>query len=132
VPGRHHPLGAIEHHTEVVRPPQLRLAGRQPHPHRQLQLKLRSHRRLDRRFWRGERCAHPVTGVLEQPAPVRLHRPAQDLVVRGESQLHPIGVGLPPTRRTLDIGEQKRHHPRRRPPRVRGHTHRISQERRPA
>ena len=35
------------------------------------------------------------------------------VVVRGECCPHGIGVGLPPTGRPLDIGKQKRHHPRR-------------------
>ena len=37
MPGGHHPRRAIEHRTEVVAPAQLGFAGRQPHPHRQLQ-----------------------------------------------------------------------------------------------
>jgi hypothetical protein len=37
---------------------------------------------------------------------------------------HRIRVCLPPTGRTLNIGEQKRHDPRRRVPR--GHPHRMS------
>ena len=44
---------------------------------------------------------------------MRLDRRAQHLVVRGERRPHAIRVGLPPTGRTLNIGEQKRHHPRR-------------------
>lgn len=31
----------------------------------------------------------------------------------GERRSHPIGVCLPPTGRTLNIGDQERHHPRR-------------------
>ena len=49
VPGGHHPRRTIEHRTEVVRPPQLGFAGRQPHPHRQLQRPLRGHRGIHRR-----------------------------------------------------------------------------------
>ena len=45
-PGGHHPRRAVEHRPEIVRPAQLRLAGRQPHPHRQLQLPLSGHRRI--------------------------------------------------------------------------------------
>jgi hypothetical protein len=33
--------------------------------------------------------------------------------VYGQRRPHPLRVGLPPTSRTLHIGEQKRHHPRR-------------------
>ena len=75
VPGGHHPRSPIEHRTEVVGPPQLGFAGRDAHPHRQLQRPLRGHRGIDRRPGRGERGAHPVTGVLEQPAAVCLDRP---------------------------------------------------------
>ncbi len=74
--GGHHPRRTVEHRTEVIRPPQFGFAGRNPHPHRQLQLALRGHRRIHRRARRGERGAHPVAGVFEQPAPVRLDRPA--------------------------------------------------------
>ena len=49
VPGGHHPRRSIEHRTEVVCPAQLGFAGRQPHPHRQLQHPLRGHRGIDRR-----------------------------------------------------------------------------------
>ena len=127
VPGGHHPRRAIEHRTEVVRPAQLGFAGRDPHPHRQLQRPLRGHRRIDRRRRRGERGTHAVAGVLEQPAAVRLDRLAQHLVVGGERRPHRFRVGLPPTGRTLHIGEQKRHHPRRSSRRRSGHPCRISQ-----
>ena len=127
VPGGHHPRCTIQHRTEVIPLAQLGFAGCDAHPHRQLQLPLRGHRRIHRRPRRGERGTHPVTGVLEQPAPVRLDRPAQHLVVGGQRHPHPVGVGLPPTGRTLDIGEQKRHHPRRSSRRRSGHPCRISQ-----
>src|SRR5262245_21118856 len=42
----------------------------------------------------------------------------------GQRRPHPLGVRLPPTGRTLDIGEQKRHYARRRMPW--GHLHRMS------
>ena len=45
-PGGHHPRRAVEHRPEIVGPAQLRLAGRQPHPHRQLKLPLSGHRRI--------------------------------------------------------------------------------------
>ena len=44
---------------------------------------------------------------------MRLDRPAQYLVVGGQRDPHLVRVCLPPTGRTLHIGEQKRHHPRR-------------------
>ncbi len=66
---RHHPRRTVKHRTEVIPLAQLGLAGRQPHPHRQLQRPLRSHRSIDRRPGRGEGGAHPVAGVLEQKPP---------------------------------------------------------------
>src|SRR6476659_2448298 len=75
---------------------------------------LRSHRSIDGGPRRGERGAHPVAGVLEHEAAVGLDRGAQQRIMGGQRRPHAIGVGLPPTRRPLDVGEQKRHHPRRR------------------
>ena len=126
MPGGHHPRGPVEHRPEVVPVPQFGLTGRQPHPHRQLQRPLCCYSCIDSRPRRGERGAHTVAGVLEQPAPVRLNRPAQHLVVRGQRRPHPIGVVLPPTGRTLNVGEQKRHHSRRSSRRISGHPRRIS------
>jgi hypothetical protein len=40
------------------------------------------------------------------------HGRAQHFVVGGQRHLHLIRVGLPPTSRPLDIGEQKRHRTR--------------------
>ena len=128
VPGGHHPRRPVEHRTEVIPVPQFGLTGRQPHPHRQLQRPLCSDRGINRRPRRGERGAHPVAGVLEQKPAVRLDRPAQHLVVGGQRRPHRIGVGFPPTGRTLDIGEQKRHHPRRGSRPISGHPRRISQQ----
>src|SRR5271155_1083552 len=128
MPGSHHPCGPVEHRTEVVGPPQLGFAGRDAHPNRQLQRPLRGHRGTPRGARRGERGAHAVAGVLEQPAAVRLDRPAQHLVVGGEGDPHLVRVGLPPTGRTLNIGEQKRHHPRRSSRRRSGNPSRISQQ----
>ena len=48
MPGGHHPRSTIEHRTEVVRPAQLGFAGRDAHPHRQLQCPLRGHRGIHR------------------------------------------------------------------------------------
>ena len=126
VTGGHHPRSPIQHRTEVVAVAQFGFAGRDPHPHRQLQRPLRSHRGIDRRPGRRECGTHPVTGVLEQPTAVRLDRRAQHLVMCGEGLPHRIRVCLPPTGRTLDIGEQKRHNPRRRAPC--GHPHRMSHQ----
>jgi hypothetical protein len=127
MPGGHHPRRTVQHRTEIVALSQLGFPGRQPHPHRQLQPQLRGHRGIHRRARRGERGAHAVTGVLEQPAPVRLDRRTQHLVVCGQRCPHALRVGLPPTGRTLNIGEQKRHHPRRSNRRRRGHPRSLSQ-----
>ena len=51
----------------------------------------------------------------------------QQYVVDHQRRPHRLRVGLPPTRRTLHIGEQKRHHPRRSSRRSSGHPSRISQ-----
>ena len=47
----------------------------------------------------------------------------------GEGCPHRLGIGLPPTGRTLNIDEQKRHHPRRSSRPISGHPRRISQTR---
>ena len=112
MPGGHHPRSPVEHRTEVVTLPQLCFAGRDPHPDRQIQFPLRGHCSIHRRSRRRECGADTVTGVLEHEAAVRLDGGAQHLVMRGEGFSHAIGVGLPPTGGTLNIGEQKRHHPR--------------------
>ena len=129
MPGGHHSCGSIEHRTEVVPIAQLGFAGRNPHPHRQLQRPLRGHRGIDRAPRRGERGTYTVAGVLEQPAPVCLDRLEQHLVMDGQRRPHRFRVGLPPTGRTLNIGEQKRHHPRRSSRRrISGHLSRISHQ----
>ena len=48
MPGGHHPRSTIQHRTEVVPVPQLGFAGRNAHPHRQLQRPLRGHRSVHR------------------------------------------------------------------------------------
>ena len=57
MPGGHHPRRAVEHRAEVVPVAQFGLAGRQPHPHRQLQRPLRGDRSIDSGPRRGERGA---------------------------------------------------------------------------
>jgi hypothetical protein len=111
VPGGHHPRGAVEHRAEVVRLSQLGFAGRDPHAHRQLQRPLCGHGGINRGSGSGERGAYPVTGVFEQPPAVGLDRLTQHLVMGGQRRPHAIRVCLPPTGRTLNIGEQKRHNP---------------------
>ena len=116
MPGSHHPRSAVEHRAEVVPVPQFGLAGRQPHPHRQLQRPLRSDRSVDSALRRRERGGHAVTGVAEQKTVVRLDRGAQRLVVREQGQPHPIRVGLPPTGRTLNRVNRKVTPPTGQPP----------------
>ena len=109
MPSGHHPLGTVQHRAKIIGSPQLGFTGRQSHPDRQLQLLLCGHRGIDRGPRRRERGTHAVTGVFEHEAAVRLDRRAQHLVMRGQRRPHPVRIGLPPTGRTLDIGEQKRH-----------------------
>ena len=111
--GGHHPRRPVQRRPEVVVAASLGLTGGDPHAHRQAQPPLRLHRGVDRGAGRAERRAHPVTGVLEQPTAMGLDRRPQHLVVRGQRRPHRLGIGLPPARRTLDVGEQERHRPRR-------------------
>ena len=48
VPSGHHACRTVEHRAEVVAPSQFGFAGRDAHPHRQLQRPLRGHRRINR------------------------------------------------------------------------------------
>jgi hypothetical protein len=109
--GGHHPRSSVEHRAEVVPVAPLGLPGRDPHPHRQLQLPLCRDRGVDRRSRRGKRGNHAVTGMAEQETVVRLNRGAQHLVMRHNGRPHRSRVSFPPTGRPLNIGEQKRHHP---------------------
>jgi hypothetical protein len=113
MPGRHHPRSTIEDRTEVIRPSQFGFAGRDAHPHRQLQLPLGRHGSIDRCPRRRECRTNPVTGVLEHEAAVRLDRRAQHFVMHQKGRPHCVRICFPPTGRTLHIGEQKRHQPRR-------------------
>jgi hypothetical protein len=76
VPCGHHARRAIECRTEVVPVAQLGFAGRQSHPHWQLECQLGGDRGINRGPRRGERGTDTVTGVLEQPAAARLDRVA--------------------------------------------------------
>jgi hypothetical protein len=62
-----------------------------------------------RHAWRRP-PGHPCDGT---ETAVRLDFEAQHLVMRNEGRPHCISVRIPPTGRSLDIGEQKCHHPRR-------------------
>ena len=68
--GGHHACRTIEHCAEVIAVAQLGFAGRQPHPHRQLELALRSDRSIHSGPRRRERGTYAVTGVFEQPTAV--------------------------------------------------------------
>jgi hypothetical protein len=105
MPGGHHPCSPVEHRAEVVPVPQLSLAGRQPHPHRQPQRPLCSDRSIDSRRRRSERGDYTVPGVAEQEAAMLPDHCAQHLVMRGQCLPHRSRVGFPPTGRTLNIGE---------------------------
>jgi len=126
VPRRHYPRSAVKHRSEVVPVAQFSFAGGQSHPHRQLQRPLRGNGRVDRRLRRAERGDYSIASVAEQEPVMRLDRIAQNLVVRKEGSPHRFRVGFPPTGRTLNIGEQKSHNPRRRSPR--GHLRRMPQK----
>ena len=104
---RHHPRGPVQHRTEVVGPGRLRLAGRDPHPYRQLQRSLRLHGGIDRRTRRCEGCAHTVARVVEQVATVLFDNSAEKLVMNRQRCPHRLRVGLPPPRGTLDVGEEE-------------------------
>ena len=84
VAGGHHARSAIEDRAEVILPAQFRLARGDTHPHRQLERTLCVDRGIDSRPRRREHRTDAVTGVLEQPAVVRLDRIPQHPVVGGE------------------------------------------------
>ena len=108
----HYPCGAIQHCTEIIPVPQIGLTGRNAHPNRQAEFALRGNRGIDGRTRRLECRAYPVAGVFEQPTIMRRNGVAHDLVVCGQRSSHRLRVGLPPTGRTLYVGEQKGHHAR--------------------
>jgi hypothetical protein len=76
-------------------------------------------------------CHHRAPRRRSRPARVLLDRPAQHLVMRGQRQPRLLGVRLPPTGRTLNIGEQKCHHPRRGHRLISGHPRSMAQAMRP-
>jgi hypothetical protein len=105
VAGRHHARSAVQRGAEVVLAAHFGLAGCDTHSHRQLQRVLRGDRGVDGRPWRLECRTYPVTGVLEQPTVMRRNGVPHDLVVSDQRPPHRISIRLPPTGRTLDIGE---------------------------
>ena len=111
----HHSRRTVEHRAEIVVVSQFGLAGRDAHPNRQFQLPLRGDRGLDRRHRRDERSGTPRRrcGLNRKPSFASIGV-AQYFVVRSQCNPHRVGIGFPPTGRTLNIGEQKGHDPRRR------------------
>ena len=122
MPGRHHPGGPVQHRTEIVAVALLGLTGGDTHPHPQRhgrrprphpQRPLGVDRGVDRRRGPGERHRQPVPPSRKHIPVVGVHRGPHHLVMSRQRQPHPGRVRLPQPRRTLDIGEQKRHRPRR-------------------
>ena len=64
---------------------------------------------------RAERSSHPVAHGREHPAAVIRHRRCDELIVQSQRCTHVVRCRLPQARRPLNIGEQKRHRPRRNP-----------------
>ena len=113
MPGGHHPRRTVEHRTEVIALAQLGLACRDAHPYRQFQCTLAAIAASTADL--GE------ANAAHTPSPVclNINPPCASIAARNTSSWAASatriasGVGLPPTGRTLDVGEQKRHHPRR-------------------
>src|SRR5437870_3532688 len=103
----------VQRRAEVVVATAFRLTRSDAHAHWQLQRSLRVNRCIDCGARRGERGAHSVTGVLEQPSAPGFDGGAQHLVVRGQGHLHSVGLFLPSARRPLDIREEERDCPAR-------------------
>ena len=114
VPGGHHPCGAVDHRAEVVPVPQFGFpGGEMPIRTGNSSRPLRRDRSIDGNLGDANAATTPSPVWLNKKTVVPLDRGAQHHIMRGQRRPHPIGVGLPPTGRPLDIGEQKRHHPRR-------------------
>jgi len=92
VAGGHHSCGSVEDRAEVVCVAQFSFAGRQSHPHRQLQLPLRVDRGVHGGHRRRERRHHTVPRVAEQEPVIRLDRRAQHLVMRQQGRPHRIRI----------------------------------------
>ena len=120
VTGGHHPRRPVQHRPEVV------AAALSASP---VAIPMRTGSA-------NARCASTAASIAARaepnaahtPSPVCLNNqpPCASIAERSTSSwtasadAHRLGVGLPATRRTLDIGEQKRHRPRR-PSRCRRH-----------
>ena len=120
VPRGHDPRRAIHRRTEIVPVAFLHLARVQPHPHANQrmigQTRLRLHRRIDAVRRARERRRESIATCREHVPTVRFDRATHDAVMLRQRGSHLVGTLLPQTRRTLDIGEQKRHGARRRTP----------------
>ena len=113
VTARHHPRRTIEHCAVVVGAPQLGLTRCDAHPNRQREIPLCRYRRLDCIPRRLKDGAHAVAGVLEHLAVMVVDLGAQYPIVVFECDAHLVSVGLPPSGRSFDVGEQERDDSRR-------------------
>ena len=117
--GTHHPRGAVHGRAEEVvtlldqrscvdahASPELTARWPGGCAETELGLDGRARGRVDAR----EHGGHTVAKVLEDAAAVALYRGPDDLVVPSERGGHVRAVQLPPTSRTLDIGEEQRAH----------------------
>ncbi len=108
----HHPSSAVEHRSEVVTVAQLSLAGGDTDPHRQLQLPLRIDCGGDCRRRRCERSHTPSPVCLNRKPSCASIAERNTLSCAASATRIASASDFPPTGRTLDIGEQKRHHAR--------------------
>ncbi len=110
---RHDPRRPVQGPPEVVAVTFFGRAGVKSHPHRQPHPILRVDRRPQRRRRVGERRREPITTSREHHPTIGLDRRPQQHIVLRQRLAHPVRIELPPHRRTLDVGEQERHGPRR-------------------
>ncbi len=119
---RHQPRCPIQRRPEIVTVPSLGLTGMKPDPNPQPfhtvpplvgEPSLACNSRRSRIASSPEDRMHAITRRLNHPAADRLDYLPQDLVMASQRGLHRLGVLLPQTRRSLEIGEQERHRPAR-------------------
>ena len=123
VPDRHEPRRAVQCGTEIVTVTLDGLSRVDAHTDPQedparpafgLQRSLPVHRGADRIGGATERRRECIAGGREHVPAVRLDRLTEQLVVHTEGGAHRVRLFLPQPRRTLEIGEQEGHGPRRR------------------
>ena len=116
MPGGHDPCGPVEHRSEVIPVAQFGFP---------LAMPMRTGNSSRRcAVTAASRAAFGEANAATTPSPVWLNRnPSYDsIAVRSTSSCassaapHRVGFGLPPTGRTLNIGEQEGHDARRRSP----------------